>query len=70
MKFQEISQKTEGELQKMLHQKREKLRQLRFDLKAGKVKNVREIREVKKDIARILTALSQKRKQKEQKNSK
>jgi ribosomal protein L29 len=33
------------------------LRQLRFDLVSGKVKNVKEIRETKKDIARILTIL-------------
>ena len=33
----------------------EKLRQLRFDLSAGKVKNVREIRKFKKEIAQILT---------------
>lgn len=45
------------EILKMLQEKREKLRQLRFDLSAGKVKNVREIRQIKKDIARILTSL-------------
>jgi len=45
------------ELNQILLEKREKLRALRFDLAAGKVKNVREIREIKKDIARILTLL-------------
>lgn len=39
----------------MLQDNREKLRQLKFDLASGKVKNVREIRQIKKDIARILT---------------
>ncbi|MEK9134917.1 MAG: 50S ribosomal protein L29 [Patescibacteria group bacterium] len=43
------------EILKTLQEKREKLRQLRFDLSAGKVKNVREIRQIKKDVARILT---------------
>ncbi|MEK7071801.1 MAG: 50S ribosomal protein L29 [Patescibacteria group bacterium] len=45
------------EILKTLQEKREKLRQLRFDLSAGKVKNVREIRQIKKDVARILTSL-------------
>jgi len=57
MKIQELRQKNKVELQKILQDNREKLRQLRFDLAAGKVKNVREIRLIKKDIARILTIL-------------
>jgi len=55
MKTTELRQKSKSELEKLLQENREKLRQLRFDLAAGKVKNVREIREIKKDIARILT---------------
>jgi len=43
----------------MLPEEREKLRQLKFDLVSGKIKNVRQIREIKKDIARILTILKQ-----------
>ena len=57
MKIQELRQKNKVELQKLLQDNRERLRQLRFDLAAGKVKNVREIRLIKKDIARILTLL-------------
>ncbi len=57
MKIQELKQKSKIELQKLLQDLKEKLRQLRFDLAAGKVKNVREIRKIKKDIARILTIL-------------
>ena len=57
MKITELRQKSESELQKILSDDREKLRQLRFDLAAGKVKNVREVRKIKKDIARILTML-------------
>lgn len=53
----EFRQKDKPELQKLLQENRERLRQLRFDLVAGKVKNVREIRKIKKDIARILTVL-------------
>ena len=55
MKIQELKQTPEGELAKLLQDNRERLRQLKFDLASGKVKNVREIRQIKKDIARILT---------------
>jgi len=59
MKFQDLKTKPKDEIEKLLKDLREKLRQLRFDLVSGKVKNVKEIREVKKDIARILTFLRQ-----------
>jgi len=59
MKTTELRQKSKEELEKSLQDSREKLRQLRFDLSAGKVKNVREIRRIKKEIARILTILKQ-----------
>jgi len=62
MKITEIRQKTKPELEKLLQDLQEKLRQLRFDLASGKVKNVREIRETKKDIARIFTILNPKSK--------
>jgi len=57
MKINELKQKSKEEIKKTLEDDREKLRQLRFDLSAGKVKNVREIRNIKKEIARILTLL-------------
>jgi len=57
MKISEIRQKSKKELESMLLERREHLRNLRFDLASGKVKNVREIRELKKEIARILTLL-------------
>ena len=60
MKIVELQRKSKLELQKILEDNREKLRQLRFDLSAGKVKNVREIRRIKKEIAQILTILKQK----------
>lgn len=44
------------ELQALIHENQERLRVLRLDLAAGKVKNVREIRALRKDIARIQTA--------------
>ncbi|MCK4474118.1 50S ribosomal protein L29 [Candidatus Parcubacteria bacterium] len=57
MKIQELRQKTKSELQKLLIDDREKLRQLRFNLASGKVKNVRGVRKIKKEIAQILTIL-------------
>lgn len=60
MKINELRQKSQNELQKILAESHEKLRQLRFDLSSGKVKNVREIRKIKKDIARTLTILTKK----------
>ncbi len=53
----ELRQKSKEELKKLCQESREKLRQLRFDLAAGKVKNVKEIRLFKKEIAQILTIL-------------
>lgn len=54
-KIREFSRLSKQELQRNLSEKRERLRQLRFDLASGKVKNVGEVREIKRDIARIIT---------------
>ena len=62
MVISELRKKTKNELQKDLSGLREKTRVLRFDLKTGKIKNVREIRAARKDIARILTTLKEKNK--------
>ena len=59
MKISELRQRSKSELQKILVDNQEKLRQLRFDLSAGKVKNVREVRRIKKEIARILTLFTE-----------
>jgi large subunit ribosomal protein L29 len=61
MKAKELRIKKETGLRKTLADLREKLRSLKFDLAAGKVKNVREIRQIKKDIAKILTILKEKK---------
>jgi ribosomal protein L29 len=55
--FQEYKNKSENELLKDFALYRERLANLKFDLAAGKVKNIREIRAIKKTIARILTLL-------------
>ena len=59
MRVSELRQKPKTELKQILGEEREKLRQLRFDLAAGKVKNIREARRIKKEIARILTILNE-----------
>lgn len=59
MKIRELKQKSKEEMKQLLMGDREKLRQLRFDLAAGKVKNVREIRKIKKEIAQLLTLCNQ-----------
>jgi len=48
-----------AEQEQMLKDDRERLRSLKFDLDAGKVKNVAELRKIKKNIARLLTVLRQ-----------
>jgi len=55
MNVAELRQKSKEELRELLALQKETLRQLRFDLAAGKVKNVRQIRQVRKTIAQILT---------------
>lgn len=60
MKTKELRQKSKEELERLLKDLRERQRSLRFDLAAGKVKNVREIRQIKKEIAVILTLVGQK----------
>lgn len=61
MKFKELINKELSELHKLLRQKREELLKLRFKITQGEYKNVRKIRNTKKDIAKILTAINQKR---------
>ena len=65
MKIKELRNKDEKALRKMESVLREKLRGLRFDLQAGKVKNVKEVKEVKRTIARILTLIKEKKYAKE-----
>lgn len=61
MKVKELRMKKDAELEKMIGTIREKLRVLRFELAAGKVKDVRAIRQNRKDVAKILTILKEKK---------
>lgn len=56
--FQQLKTRPKEELQKLIKEKRDRLWQLKADLVAGKVKNVREIRLVKKTIAQLLTLIN------------
>jgi large subunit ribosomal protein L29 len=64
----QFRQKSIEELQKIVLDNKEKLRQLRFDLLAGKVKNIRQIRKTRREIAVILTILNEKKKDLGRKN--
>lgn len=57
MDFAELKGKTLAELQKLLAESRERLRELRFKVANGQLKDVREIRELRRSIAQILTKL-------------
>ena len=60
MKAVELRKKTKADLLKQLESDKEKIQSLRFDIVAGKVKNVRDIRATRKEIAAIMTILSEK----------
>lgn len=57
-KIRELREKNIEELKKLLDEKREQARKLRFDIASKQVKNNREYRSAKRDIARILTLIS------------
>jgi len=59
MKIREIQRKSKKELQDILITSRNKLRELRFNLASGKVKNIKEIHGTRRDIAQILTTLKE-----------
>jgi ribosomal protein L29 len=58
MEFKELQKKTEKELQALLSETREKLREARFKDANKQLKNVREIRVARNVIANILTLLN------------
>lgn len=60
MEIEELRQKSKKELKKILNKKRKEMQEMRFNLKTGKVKEVKDIHKDKKTIARILTILNNK----------
>jgi ribosomal protein L29 len=59
MKIKELREKNLEELKKLAVEKQDHARKLRFDMVSKQVKDVREYRNTKKDIARILTLISE-----------
>ena len=57
--IEELKTKPAAELEKLLRESRERLRVMKFDLAAGKVKNINEIQMLRKNVARISTFLEQ-----------
>ena len=60
MKVKELREKNIEELEKMLSEKRENTRKLRFDIASKQVKNTKDLKNEKRDIARILTLINEK----------
>lgn len=58
MEFKELKNLPKSELEKLLAQNRDKIKELRFNLAFGKVKDISEIKKTKKTIAQILTLLN------------
>lgn len=59
MKIKELRGKNIEELKKLLAEKREEVRKLRFDVATKQVKNTRQIRNDKRDISRIETLINE-----------
>jgi large subunit ribosomal protein L29 len=57
-KKENLKQMNPADLNKLLIEKRKNLMELKFNLAAGKVKNIKEIKKIKKEIARILTVIN------------
>ncbi len=59
MNPEEIRKNSEKDLKKLLKEKKEKFKEVKFNLSSGRVKNTKEAQKIKKDIARILTILNE-----------
>lgn len=58
MDINDLKNKSIKDLHELLFEKRDKLREFRFQAREGQLKNVREIRKAKTDIAQILTMIN------------
>jgi len=56
-KYQELKEKSEGELRALLAEKRQALGELRFQVHERQLKNVRSLRTTRRFIAKVLSAL-------------
>ena len=62
MDIKELREKTPVELERLLSEARNRLRELRFKVASKQLTDVREIRETRKVIAQTLTLLGQEKK--------
>ncbi len=58
MEFKEIKNKNLSELNKLLAESRDRLRDLMFKDANKQLKNIREIRQIRKTIAQVLTVIN------------
>lgn len=61
MEYKDLEKKSEKELEKMLGEERGTLYDLRLKVSVNQLKDIRALRKTKKNIARILTKLSEKK---------
>ena len=59
--LKELKKKGEKELQKLLEESRDKLRDMRFKVSQRQLKKVRDLRKMKRQVARFLTILNEKK---------
>lgn len=59
MDIKDLKNSSKSELHKMLAEKRNEVRELKFKVHEGQLKTVDKIKKIKKDIARILTVINQ-----------
>ena len=57
-KFKELKDKKPAELQKLIEERNTSLREFRFGLSGGKVKDVKGAKNMRKDVARALTIIN------------
>jgi len=63
MKYTEIQQMDLDEIERLIEEKRDELRSVRFEISAKRLGNHRQHRQGSVDLARLLTALQDKKKQ-------
>lgn len=68
MDFQDIKNQSEKELRRLLGEQRDLLRELKFQVGEGQLKDVSKIKKTRKIIAQILTLLSMKKQTKQRDN--
>lgn len=57
--LQDLKAKPDAELERLIQDGNEELRAMRFDLAAGKVKDISKVRDLRKRIARMHTFLKE-----------